>query len=319
MPSRRRTLALLAAGSVGALAGCATPGGALEMTTVETDTDVGVAATASVDPAETNEIPEIERLIDEALASGNATIEGRDPPFQPYRPVRAEGAVYDVAWTEVGERVRTEYVVTAEVTDDDPTGTEIALEDLPPVDRDKLAELRDRLDEETDDERIGVGFRYVEDSEIEASVLVPEPEYDLVVADGRPVRIETRETDAIRYTYRYELEERAPSVAAYGASLREERLVELGPLDGERAELVADAIDGGVVVGTDDEAFVAVGERLLENEPIYVDDREAEWLVAYEGEAYWTRLDALRTQALVDRVEAYEETGADRNRLSGPA
>ncbi len=305
MPSRRQILGLILAGGLGAFAGCVTPGGALTMTAVDTDADIGEAATVSVDP---NGDPETATLLDDALEDDQAAVEGERPPFDPERPVRWRNVVYDVSWEVTDERTRTDYVVTAEQTDDDPTGTQIDYDDLPPVDREQLGDLREELARADDEQRVGVRIEYTDDGELEASVLVPESEYEFVVIDEHVVAVESGKTETAVSTFTYELLERARTPAAYGATLREETLVTLESLSDDERELVEEAVsDGRAVVGTDDDAFIAVGERLLEHEPIYVSDRVGEWLVEYDTEVYWTELDALHTTELAEALEAFDE------------
>ncbi|SDQ57910.1 hypothetical protein [Natronobacterium texcoconense] len=309
MPSRRRVLTLLAASPLGVLAGCATPGGALTMRAVETDTAIGVEATETVDA---NRNPEIATLLDDTLKSDSVEVEGKRPPFDPDRSVRWKEGVYGVSWEVTGERTRTDYVVAAEPVDEDADRARIAYEDLPATDRSKLAGFREELAQANDEPRIGVRLEYVDEDAIEASTLVPESEYDLLVVDDHLVSIEARETETTVHTFTYELEKRATSTAAYGAKLRANRLVTLEPSSDEQRDLIEEAVtDGRAVVGIDDDAFVAVGEQLLTEEPIYVSGREGTWLVEYEDTIYWTELDALRTTELVDRLEEYD-TERDR-------
>ena len=308
MLSRRRVLGLVAAGSVGGMAGCLSPGGALTMTAVETDADIGDAATETVDP---DRRPEVATPLDDGRSNETVDVDGERPPFDPARPTDWHGTVYNVSWTVTEQRTRTDYLVVARLAASDATGARITYEELPDIDREKLAGLRDRLDRTDDiedEERIGTRIRYTEDAELNTSALAPTAEYDFVVVDDRVVSIDPRQTETTVSTFTYELDVRAESVAAYGNELRTERLVELESVSEEERELVEEAItDEQVVVGRDDEAFITLGERLLAHEPIYVDDRVGEWLVDYEGSLYWTELDTLRTTELVDRLDEYDQ------------
>lgn len=304
MPSRRRILGLAAIGIVGPFAGCLSPGGALEMTAVETDSAIGEAATAEVDPDRDEDGAE---LLEAAVAGESPEVDGERPPFDPYRHVRWEGAVYEVTWEVVDEQESTAYVVFAKRGDEDAPGSRIEYEALPDVDRDALADVHDEHGE-FEDERVGWELRYADEDAIAESVLVPEPEYEFVVVDGTPFAIDSTTAERAAHTYVYDVTQLAPSPAAYGADLRSERLFELEPVTGDERELVEEAIeDGRAVVGRNDDAFVGVGETLLEREPIYVHRDVGEWLVEYEGEPYWTELDALRTTELVEKLEAYDD------------
>ncbi|MWV39269.1 hypothetical protein [Natrialba sp. INN-245] len=301
LSSRRAFLASSAIGLGAVLAGCVEPGGALRMTAVETDEQIATEATRAVDSSRE---PETASLLEEARDRGEADVEGERVPFRPDRPVKFDGVVYEVSWEVVGERTEAGYVVTATIGTDDVGEPEIAFEELPPIDRSALESLPERIDhfEGGDDRAFGMDVEYYHDEEeLEESALVPEPEYEVIDVDGEPVGIRTREDERILSTYRYDLEEIA-TATAYGAELRE-RSVVLDSLTGDEREFVEEAVEDGLaVVGRDDEAFIGVGERLLETEPIYEDESTGEWLVEYEGTLYWTELDALRTQELVDRL-----------------
>ncbi|AUX10050.1 hypothetical protein AArcSl_2428 [Halalkaliarchaeum desulfuricum] len=275
------------------------------MTAVESDAEIGKLATESVDP---DCDPETAALLDETLEDGQVEVERERPPFDPDRPIRLRNTVYEVDWEKRDERTRTDYIVTAEQTDEDPTGSQIDYDDLPDVDRAQLTDVRKNLAQNDDEQRIGTRLEYTDDSEIEASVLVPDTEYEFVSIDDHVLAIESDKSETTVYTFQYDLFERAPTPAAYGAELRVQHRIVLESLsDGER-DLVEEAIsDGRTVVGTGDDAFIAVGERLLEHEPIYVSDRVGEWLVEYESELYWTELDTLRTTELVEALETYDE------------
>jgi len=305
--SRRRVLGLVAAGSIASLAGCISPGGALSMTPVETDAEIGTAATSTIDP---NRQPDVAALLENALADGTADVDGERPPFDPDRPIGWRGTVYDVSWDITGQRTRMDYLVVARLAESDMAGSSIAYEELPEVDRTRLADLREiiaRSDELEEDERTGTRIQYANDAAIDESVLVPNPEYDLVRIDERFITVETTQTDTTVSTFTYELSERTNSIGTYGTELRTERLLVLESLSDEERDLVEEAInDGQVVVGRDDVAFIALGERLLDHEPIYVNDRVGEWLVEYDDSLYWTELDTLRTTELVERLDEYE-------------
>lgn len=308
MVTRRHIIRLIGAGSLCSLAGCLSPGGALSMSQVETDTDIGDIATETVD---SDRRPEVATLLDDALSDGTANIDGEQPPLDPDRPVTWRGSVYDVSWTVADQRERNESLVVARLAESDAKGSQIDYEELPEVDRTQLSELREQLDRSEDmedDEQYEIRIRYTDDTVINESVLVSSAEYDLVVVDDQVVSIETQQTETTVTTFTYELEVLADSLGAYGEELRTDRLVDLESIPEEERELLDEAIeDEQVVVGRDDEAFMTLGERLLAHEPIYIQDRVGEWLVDYEGELYWTELDTLRTTELVDRLEEYDQ------------
>lgn len=306
MPSRRRVLLTTGAALGGLFAGCVEPGGALAMVPVPTDEGVGREATRSIDE---NRDPDATALLEDALENDGTSVEDDRPPFRPDRPVAFEGAVYDVQLTVVDGRTESGYVVSAIVgdVDDEDRGTEIDFADLPAVDREALADLPGlvaeyRRDDHPADQQLGTDGTFYHEDNVEESVLVPDQEYEVIVVDGEPVALEVRPHERVVETYRYDLELLGETLAAYGETLREREFA-LGGLSDDERELVEEAIDDGqAVVGRDDEAFVGVGETLLEHEPIYEDEYTGEWLVTYEGNSYWAILDALRTQELVDRL-----------------
>lgn len=312
MPSRRRVLLTSGAALGGLFAGCVEPGGALAMTPVPTDEQLAREATRSVD-AERE--PDTVALLETALADDGTSIEDDRPPFRPERPVAFEGTVYDVEWTVADERTESGYLVTAIVGGDGDNGDdegwepEADFEELPPVDREAIAALPDlvaeyRRDDHPADQRLGTDGRFYheDDQALEDSVLVPDPAYEFIAVDGEPVTIEVRRHERVVESYRYELEVLGETLAAYGETLRD-RAFSLAGLSGDERDLVEEAIeDGQAVVGMNDEAFVGVGEKLLEHEPIFEDEYTGEWLVTYDGHLYWTELDALRTQELVEQL-----------------
>ncbi|ARS88890.1 hypothetical protein [Natrarchaeobaculum aegyptiacum] len=306
MPSRRRVLLTTGVAFAGLFAGCVEPGGALEMVPVPTDEGVGREATRPID--ETRD-PDLAALVADALENDGTSVEGERPPFRPDRPIAFGGGVYGVEWTVEDERTESGYLVSAVVgdVDDEDRGAEVGFEDLPAVDQKALADLPDlvaeyRRDDHPADQPLGTDGTFTHEDDREDSVLVPDQEYEVIVVDGEPVALEIRPHERVVETYRYDLAVLGESLADYGATLREREFALEGLTDDER-ELVEEAIENGqAVVGRDDGAFVGVGERLLEHEPIYEDDYTGEWLVSYEGASYWTILDALRTQELVDRL-----------------
>lgn len=264
--------------------------------TAETErTETGYVVTATVgdddhDPAIAFEdLPSIDR---NALAELPAFV----------GEYRTERGPDDSAGDEDARAVDENESAPVEPTGDEPTGAE--------SDGSEPASDEPTGDEPDEDEpyrlgseRVGIDVEYdAADPDIASSALVPEPEYEVIAVDGVPVELETRTVERTIEAYRYELEELAASPAGYGARLRE-RTFELDGLSDDERALVEEAIEEGqAVVGLDDDAFVGVGERLLEEPPINEDEYTGEWLVEYDGRDYWAELDALRTKELVDRL-----------------
>ena len=318
--SRRRLLAACAVGATAAFAGCVDPDVAMFVDPVSTDREIGEQATTR---------PEADS--DFAAAVGNATAngttvrshgEGSGPPFRTDRPVVHEGAVYDLDWTQTDRtRTRTEHVVSVTVQEDDrETDTDFAA--LPEIDRERLelfARRLERYDPDADDERPPprAEFQhYYTDAEREASALVPEPAYETIAIQGYPTSIEVRPTEVELDVYRYTTTERAPSLAAFGRDLRTAHRFELTDLTASEREFFEHVIEEGsyyqgVGLGEDrKDAFEGVADRLVDQPALFVDDREGEWLVGYDGEDYWVRVDFVLLEEYADRLQRVDELSA---------
>ena len=124
--------------------------------------------------------------------------------------------------------------------------------ELPEVDRRRLAPI---LDEEPPDREgydVGVGYGTVEEMG-NASVFVPDPEYDVLVYEGDRYRIDVESRTATETEYRYEVTDVATDVASYADQIRSTYLFELTGLSDAEREVVEEAIDGAYF--EDDEAF----------------------------------------------------------------
>lgn len=305
MPSRRAVLGLIAGGLCGAFAGCIEPGGALDMTPVESDDALGSEATETPDPADTERRSLLETLIDE----GSLERAGRSPDLETDWPVAYEDTVYDVSAEAVDETTQSGYEIRLTETDDTVDRT-IAFEDLPEADQDRFPALSTRVEHHDDEEdrqlRTGAAVFDLDEAALEESVLVPEPEYDAVTTEGLTLSITVEETSRTIDVYRYEIETIADSVADYGASLREYEFT-LDGLSDEEQELVETVVEeGSEVVGTDNEAYEGVGERLLEEKPVYAGDGEGHWIARYDDVPYWTGLDPVQYSSLREQLDERE-------------
>lgn len=314
--SRRRLLATCAVGVMGALAGCADPDVAMFVDRVSTDREIGEQATVRPDPGGKDAA-----IVANATANGTeAATDGpaERPPFEPDRPVVSNGTVYDLHWEATGRfETRTEYVVSLTVQEDDRE-TDVAFADLPEIDREQLDGFRRRLEEydpEADDERSppeATFQRPYTDAEQAASALVPEPEYDTVAIAGYPVSLDVRSTTVEQDIYRYTTTERAPTLAAFGSELRERHGFTLTGLSEAEREFFAHVIDdnGSYYQGSLDreyeEAFADFADRLVAEPALFVEDREGEWLLAYEGRDYWVTIDFVRMTEYADRLTAVD-------------
>lgn len=301
MPSRRQVLATGAVGLGALLAGCVEPAGVLTMATATTD-EIVSNATLRVDGTDAED----RSLLEDLLENGSATAEGRRPPLGVERPIAYEGDVYALSVAEVGERTRIDFVLEVDFDPEEPTETAVAFEDLPAVDRERLAPLLER-EPPTDNDGIDVGARVVyADEEREASVLVPDQEVTHVAVDGEVVRVRTEPTETTLTTFEYAITDRLGSEAAYAEDLLAEYRFALTGLSADERAVVEEAIDEGryYASSSSDEAFEGVARAFLEHEPVTNDEFEGSWLASYDGTTYWADLDFLQYRDLRDRLPA---------------
>ncbi|WP_253737565.1 hypothetical protein [Halohasta salina] len=317
--SRRRLLAACAAGSTAAFAGCVDPDVAMFVDPVSSDREI--AGRATIQPDAGSEF---------AATVGNATANGTEapsdgeagrPPFQVDRPVVHDGRVYDLDWESTGRtETRTEHVVSL-TAHDDGRETEIGFDDLPEIDRQRLQlfvrelEQYDEAAGDDDPERPlpEAAFQhYYTDAEREASALVPDPEYETVAVLGYPTSVDVRSTEVELDVYRYTTTERASSLAAFGRELRTAHRFELTGLDESERDFFESVIEEGSyyqgTLGDDQaEAFEGVADRLVDRPAVFVEDREGEWLVGYDGNDYWVRVDFVRMKEYADQLQRVDE------------
>ena len=310
---------------MGALAGCADPDVAMFVDRVSGDRAIAERATRQPDPDR-----EFAAVVANATANGTKVADdgpAEGPPFEPDRPVVHNGTVYDLHWEAVGLTApRTEYVV-ALTAHTDGRETDAAFTDFPAIDREQLEGFRRRIeayDAETaaddaadaDDEQSPPEAAFQEqytDAERATSVLVPEPRYDTIAIAGYPVSVDVRSERVVeRDVYRYTATERAPTLAAFGRVLRDRHgfaLTGLSEAEREFFEYVIDDNGSYYQGGVGDEyedAFAAFADRLVAEPALFVEDREGEWLLAYEGRDYWVTVDFVRMAEYADRLEAVD-------------
>lgn len=307
---------------MGMLAGCADPDVAVFVDRMSSDRAVGERATSQPDADR-----EFASVVANATDNGTAVTDdgpAEGPPFEPDRPVVHNGTVYDLHWEAAGRTdPRTEFVVSLTAHGDDRE-TDIEFANLPAIDREQLAAFRRRIqeydgetdndteDDETSPPEATFEHQYT-DAEQATSVLVPEPEYDTVAIAGYPVGVDIRSERVVeRDVYRYTATERASTLAAFGRELRERHRIELRGLSEAEREFFEHVIDdnGSYYQGgfgdEYEEAFAAFADRLVAEPALFVEDREGEWLVAYEGRDYWVTIDFVRMTEYADRLKAVE-------------
>ena len=308
--SRRRLLAACAVGATAAFAGCVDPDVAMFVDPVSTDRAIGEQATTR--PEAGSEF---------AAAVGNATANGTvapsrgensGPPFRVDRPVVHDGTVYDLDWESTGRtETRTEHIVSLTVSKDDREA-DANFEDLPEIDRKRLDVFASRLERyDPDGERPPpeAAFQHhYTDAERNASALVPDPEYDTIAIQGYPTIVDVQPIEVELDVYRYTTTERAPSLAAFGRELRTAHRFELTGLSETERDFFESVIEEGSYyqgsLGDDhEEAFAGVADRLVDRPALFVENRAGEWLVGYDGNDYWIRVDFVLMEEYADRLQ----------------
>ena len=292
-----------------ALAGCAHPSGSMSMRAVD---DAGLAEEASRevpdpdDPPPTRDVSVVERAIED----GSATTVGLRPPVDSGLPFRHDGGFYNLSWTVVdttpGYRagIRIDYNATS------VSGDVIDYEDLPTVDRRRLAPLMDTSREGREPGYdTGIGVTYSE-AEAESSVLVPDQRYDAVRYEGETFPIDVEGPDSVELKrYRYEATVVAESPEAYGATLREEYAFRLSSLSDAERTVVEEALNSTYYAdSTDDEGFASLVERFQSRRAVRSDEYGGSWVVRYDGRHYWVEMDYGAFVTDDDPVTQPEET-----------
>lgn len=315
----RRTFLQGAAGLAGAatLAGCGALGGgpragpvgasnlAAEAPTasfrMEPIDDAGIAerVTYGVDPASAGE----GRVdLTPAIDGGSVAVEATSAPMPEDRPVVHDGGVYEFSHEVVDSTPATSFHVVLDVVQGTPEASEtVAFADLPAVDR---AVFRGRGWDEDPIVGIGTSVLY-RDDRIEASALVPDPEYTWIEWDGGTRgRWEVRGSNATSVkTFEYRATAVAESAAAYGADVREAHAFALEELSAAEGAIVETAVESeeGFAVGPDATPTPAARTLLKRFQPrdtveFAWDDEDGtgtvagRYLVRRDGTVYWTQV-----------------------------
>ncbi|AGB15336.1 hypothetical protein Halru_0709 [Halovivax ruber XH-70] len=299
MPSRRRVLGTVAAGLCATLAGCIDATGVLQMDEATTD--------ELLDPAtvEVGRTGEERDIVVDVLDTGSATVSGERPPLGVDQPVTYDGAVYELARTETGDRTRTDYRVVLET---DPGAADTAdrqFDTLPGVDAERLEPL---LAERTSgDDAVGADLSYTE-SERAESAIVPDPDFDVLAVDGDRFGVAVEPIETTVTTYEYTLVDELGSEGRYADELAADHRFDLAGLSDAERDVVEEAIDEGgyYADSTDDEAFEGVARTFFDHDPFASDDDRAYWIATYEGTTYVAMVDPIRWRDLRRDVPAAE-------------
>lgn len=291
LPPRRRLLPLVGLLVLVLLAGCSAAG-SMTMDPV-TDAEIAERASRGIGPAGAPADDPEARAIRSAIENGSGTVEAQSPPVRDGLPFAYEGAYYDLSWEVIDERTATSVSLVVDYNATDPEGRRIAYDDLPAADRRALSSLIPP-DERHADEEVSMGaVSTYNDTEVEESVFVPEPRYDVVVYEGEAYAVRLDGTREVTVnTYRYTAEAVANSTDEYARDLKEEYLFTLEGLTDVEREVVEAAIeDDYYAENDDDEAFRSVLERFRRHDAVESEEAHGEWLVRYDGEVYWAQLD----------------------------
>lgn len=279
---RRQVLASGAALLSVAAAGCAHPSVVLSM---EEATAERIANEVSAAPEPGSEEYDV---VAAAIENGSTTHRSRHELFGRTDTVRIDGAVYEVSETRLDSDEVTVYDVRIDVNPENTTPDlgEIEYGQLPETDRERLEPVFSReFESPGDGYEMGVGYGSA--AEVgEGSVLVPDQQYDVIVYEGDPYRVDVESDERTEAEYRYEATEVAPDVAAFAEQVRADYLFALRGLSEAEREVVEAAIEGGYYEESD--AFQSVIERIRAHDGLHVADFYGTWLVEYDGTAYVT-------------------------------
>lgn len=286
---RRSALALCALAVLTLLAGCSTAG-SLHVEPV-TDEELAREASQSLEPQPVQSVVS-ERppwvVATDAIENGSTTVTAINPPIDAGLPVATEGGYYDLSWQILDERPANVATIGIDYNATDATGTAIAYGELPRPDREALAGLFPQRAPPSQGTDYHLGAIYTED-ELNASALVPDGRYEVVVYEGQRYPITVDDPQAVTvHTFRYDATRVAANATAYADVARARYGFTLSPgTDGQRA-VIEKAIRNGTyyAASTDDTAFAAVLERLRAREAIAESSVRGTWLVRYRGEEY---------------------------------
>lgn len=298
--NRRQLLAAgaaLGAAVTGGCVGCATaPALSLSMETTSED-DITNRLTEPIDPGSDDH-----RIAIEAI-EGPATATATSEPFDSETPYRYDERVYTAETTVIEETPGTSFGYAIDPIDgDEPidSGDRIAYEELPDVDEEAFA------DRGWDGQDPFLGYRasvhYLEEN-VGASVLVPDPEYGVIVWPETRGRFEiTDRADQPLKTYEYTAEVAADPAAEYGREVRRLVEFELGPLDDDSRAVVEEAIAEPpytVPNGAElSEAETAVVDRFrgtqqvrrLDGPPRDSESASGRYVTRHEDRLYWVEI-----------------------------
>ncbi|MFB6104090.1 MAG: hypothetical protein ABEJ57_03245 [Halobacteriaceae archaeon] len=284
---RRHLIASLFIVGLALLAGCSAAG-SIGMRPVN-DTVLADRASRSTQPAEPDE-PQPWAVAAAAIENGSTTVEATAPPITDGLPFQHDGRYYTLSQTIVATHTETRVSVTVDYNATNTTGDAIAFGELPPVDRALLDSVLPAAEDIslTQGPEMGVGARYTA-AELNASVLAPVQQYQIVTFQGARYRIDLDGTEAVTvHTYRYHATRVGSNASTYADYLRRHYAFTITDLsEAQRSVIQTAAEDGSYYAeSTDDAAFDAVVDLFLAHEAITRDAGTGLWLVRYRGQYY---------------------------------
>lgn len=319
---RRRFLAAIGTLLPAVSAGCTSPllgstGGA-EIPTAQlrmipvSNAEIARRATYSFETTDSERY----RLFRTIVTNGSATTtKASFPPLTEDHPFVYEDTVYRLSREVIGRHPVRTFSVTinpirnrktaSEVKTTLPESKTIQYEELPAVDREEFAALGF-----TDRRPIGIGttFSYTP-AEVKRSVLVPTPEYPIIVWPNGPARFSVVDSDTSTVkTYRYTVKKIA-STARYGQQVRNRYAFTISGIPAEEQQILRKAINSerGYVVKPDAKPSSALRSLVARFRPADSVGEESEadvdgpYLVRYDGQMYWTVL-SLDSEAFIKRT-----------------
>ena len=243
----------------------------------------------------TQDLTELEndshRLAVEAVNGSEPTVTGDHPPFTPEQLLAIDGAFYNVTWSQIDSREVPTFDLSLDSKPSNTTGQSIAYRDLPVVDQRAIPAPDSELFHQ--DQDIATLASYNE-TEQHASVLVPEPQYELVQFGNRTVRIAVEASSSKTIsTYRYDVTQVATTSDELAATLKSKHLFRLQNLSTAQRAIVTDAIDSSRSPQLGSDAWNRLVAQFVNANPVTSDvDDESKWvqgeyLVRYNGTVYW--------------------------------
>lgn len=270
------------------MAGCSAPG-SIELHPVN-DTQLADQASRSTEPG--GPVPDQAptppwAVAEAAIENGSTTVTARAPPLEPGLPFEHEGAYYNLSYDVVATHERTAVSLGIDYNATNTSGAAIRYEELPPADKALLDALLPQRQPPGPGMDLAASLTYTA-AELDASVLAPDQQYDVVIYEGDRYRIRLEGTEMVTvYSYAYDATQIAANTTAYAAHLRATYAFTFQSLPEAQQAILEDAIgDEYTAESSDDAAFDALVDRFLAHDAIERDASSGTWLLRYDGTLY---------------------------------